>query len=78
MKVYVLDDTCAIRVKSDVFSWMDCIFVVDKGNVNNAMKLLKQAWHKDWDKYGNYCYGDYLEETLQESHIRYKAFYVGK
>lgn len=68
---------CAcIRVRGCTNEWMDCIFLVDEKDKENAARVLQKAWDDLWEEGEDRCYGDLLGTRLSEADIRFDVYYT--
>ena len=68
---------CAcIRVRSCTNEWMDCIFLVDEKDKENAARVLQKAWDDLWEEGEDRCYGDFLGTRLTEAGIIFDVYYA--
>lgn len=67
----------AIRVYSAMNDWMDCVFVVNEDDVEEAKEILEMTWNAFW-KQNNEPYGEMLEDAMYEAGIEYEVFYTNE
>lgn len=68
---------CAcIRVRGCTNEWMNCIFLVEEKDKDEAVRVLEKAWDDLWDEGEDWCYGEFLETRLTEAGISFDAYYA--
>lgn len=72
--VQVRNERSCIEVCSEMNEWIDCIFLVDKKDEQEAVKILEKAFDDFWDQ-EDVCYGDWLEGKMEEAGIEFEVFY---
>ena len=69
-------DCVCIRVWSCTNEWIDCIFLIDAKDKNQAIRILNQAWDELWEEGEDQCYGDFLGRRLTEAGIQFDVYYA--
>ena len=68
---------CAcIRVRGCTNEWIDCIFLIDAKDKNQAIRILNQAWDELWEEGEDRCCGDFLGTRLTEADLRFDVYYA--
>lgn len=68
-----------INVTSEMNDWMDATFtIINDKDWRKAHETLKKAWDAYWDdpEAEDQCYGDWLENAMQEAGIEYEVTYA--
>lgn len=72
--VQVRNEKSCIEVCSEMNEWIDCIFLVDKKDEQETVKVLEKAFDDFWDQ-EDVCYGDWLKEKMEEAGIEFEMFF---
>ena len=72
--VQVRDERSCIEVCSEMNEWIDCIFLVDKNDEPEAVRVLEKAFDDFWEQ-EDVCYGDWLKEKMEEAGIEFEMFF---
>lgn len=72
--VQVRNEKSCIEVCSEMNEWIDCIFLVNKKDEPEAVKVLDKAFDDFWEQ-ENVCYGDWLKEKMEEAGIEFEIFF---
>ena len=68
---------CAcIRVGGCTNERINCIFLIDEKDKNQAIRILNQAWDDLWEEGEDCCYGDLLGTRLTEAGIQFDVYYA--
>ena len=70
-------ETTVINVYSDMNVWIDCLVVVSTEHAPVVTGVLEKAYESYWEdpEAEDQCYGDWLEQALQQAGIPYEIYY---